>query len=206
MFCSNCGQQNPDGSRFCSECGAEMDTGSVQGIDTQGIQPAKKSSGGFPVWLIVVLVLTFCGVPVLGILAIAIPAYNDYTIKAKSVGEADKSKEAELAGDEIKSESTQEAGKTFRDCPECPEMVILPPGSFMMGSPESEPEHSKIESPQHKVSIAYALAVGKYEVTFAEWDACVAAGGCSHKPEDEGWGRGKRPVIDVSWQDAQQYV
>jgi formylglycine-generating enzyme required for sulfatase activity len=50
------------------------------------------------------------------------------------------------------------------------------------------------------------LAVGKFEVTFAEWDACVAAGGCSHRPADAGWGRGNRPVINVSWDDAQAYV
>ena len=51
------------------------------------------------------------------------------------------------------------------------------------------------------MAIAKAFAVGKFEVTFAEWDACVAAGGCKHKPEDRGWGRGKRPVINVSWDD-----
>ena len=50
------------------------------------------------------------------------------------------------------------------------------------------------------------LAVGKYEVTFEEWDACVAANGCAQRPSDDGWGRGRQPVINVSWQDAQQYV
>ena len=49
-------------------------------------------------------------------------------------------------------------------------------------------------------------AVGKYEVTFAEWDTCVAGGGCSHKPKDLGWGRDRRPVIDVKWNNAQEYV
>ena len=49
--------------------------------------------------------------------------------------------------------------------------------------------------------------MGKYEVTFAEWDACVADGGCNgYKPHDEGWGRGQRPVINVSWDDAQAYL
>ena len=51
------------------------------------------------------------------------------------------------------------------------------------------------------MTIARPFAVGKFEVTFAEWDACVAAGGCKHRPGDEGWGRGKRPVINVSWDD-----
>ena len=59
----------------------------------------------------------------------------------------------------------------------------------------------------HRVTIGYRLAVGVYEVTFSEWDACVDAGGCGgHRPEDEGWGRGSRPVINVSWEDAQEYV
>jgi len=56
------------------------------------------------------------------------------------------------------------------------------------------------------VRIARAFAVGRYEVTFAEWDACVAAGGCRHKPDDRGWGRGRQPVIEVSWDDAREYA
>lgn len=62
------------------------------------------------------------------------------------------------------------------------------------------------EGPLRRVVIGYSLAVGVYEVTFAEWDACVRAGGCSHRPEDQGWGRGRHPVINVSWEDAQAYV
>jgi formylglycine-generating enzyme required for sulfatase activity len=50
------------------------------------------------------------------------------------------------------------------------------------------------------------LAVGRFEVTFAEWDACVAAGGCRRRPDDSGWGRGRQPVVNVSWADAQQYA
>lgn len=62
------------------------------------------------------------------------------------------------------------------------------------------------EGPQHRVMIRRPFAVGKYEVTFEEWDACVSAGGCGHRPGDAGWGRGRRPVINVSWEDARQYV
>ena len=51
------------------------------------------------------------------------------------------------------------------------------------------------------VTIAKPFAVGKFEVTFAEWDACVVEGGCKHKPADESWGRGERPVINISWTD-----
>ena len=100
-----------------------------------------------------------------------------------------------------------EPGTVFRDCDECPELVVVPPGSFMMGSPASEAGRSDTEGPRHEVTIGYPLAVGVYEVTFAEWDACVRAGGCAgYRPEDEGWGRGRRPVISVSWEDAQAYV
>jgi formylglycine-generating enzyme required for sulfatase activity len=93
-------------------------------------------------------------------------------------------------------------GRVFRDCPNiCPEMVVVPAGSFMMGSNEYDSE-----KPQRKVTIARPFAVGKFEVTFAEWDACVADRGCQHRPGDEGWGRGRRPVINVSWHDVKEYV
>ena len=86
-------------------------------------------------------------------------------------------------------------------------MVVIPAGSFMMGSPGRRAgAATDNEGPQRRVTIAQPFAVGKFEVTFAEWDACVAASGCTHKPGDEGWGRGKRPVLNVSWDDAKQYV
>ena len=98
------------------------------------------------------------------------------------------------------------AGDVFQECRECPEMVVIPPGEFTMGSPLSEAGRKKDEGPQHKVTLARPFAVGKYEVTFDEWDACVAAGGCAHKPDDHGWGRDRRPVVNVNWEDAQAYV
>lgn len=88
-------------------------------------------------------------------------------------------------------------GSVFRDCTECPEMVVVPAGEFFMGSNDGGGN----EKPLHKVAIAKAFAVGTFEVTFAEWDACVAAGGCAHSPEDQGWGHKRRPVINVSWDD-----
>jgi formylglycine-generating enzyme required for sulfatase activity len=97
-------------------------------------------------------------------------------------------------------------GESFRDCDACPEMVVIPAGSFMMGSPKDEEGRSDDEGPQHKVTIARPFAVGKYEVTFDQWDGCVAVGACTVKPGDEGWGRGKRPVINVSWNDAHEYA
>ena len=96
---------------------------------------------------------------------------------------------------------------TFKECANCPEMVVVPAGSFTRGSPTSEPGHSADEGPQHTVTIARPFAVGRFAVTFDEWDACAADGGCNgYKPSDEGWGRGRRPVINVSWDDAKAYV
>lgn len=98
-------------------------------------------------------------------------------------------------------------GTLFRDCPDCPEMVVVPAGSFTMGSPAGEASRDADEGPQHEVRIERPFALGRFEVTFAEWDACVAAGGCAgHVPDDQGWGRDTRPVVDVSWDDAQAYL
>jgi formylglycine-generating enzyme required for sulfatase activity len=98
------------------------------------------------------------------------------------------------------------APRTFRDCAACPEMVALPGGTFLMGSSEGEEGRDPDEGPQHRVTIG-AFAIGKHEVTFEQWDACVAAGGCNgYRPDDGGWGRGRRPVINVSWEDTQTYV
>src|SRR6516225_8231796 len=99
---------------------------------------------------------------------------------------------------------TPGSGKTFRDpladgkpCPMCPEMVVAPAGTFMMGSPPSEPGRIPGEE-QVCVTIAQSFAVGKFAVTFDQWDACVADGGCNgYRPSDQGWGRGNRPVINV---------
>ena len=86
-------------------------------------------------------------------------------------------------------------------------MVTIHPGQFQMGSPAHEVKRDRTEGPVQTVSIDYPFEVGKYEVTFAEWDKCVASGGCKgYRPDDGGWGRGKRPVINISWQDAQNYI
>ncbi len=96
---------------------------------------------------------------------------------------------------------------SFQECDKCPEMIVVPAGSFTMGSPDGEQGHGASESPQHKVTIAKPFAVGRFAVTFDEWDACVAEGGCNgYPPGDQGWGRGRRPVINVSWDDTKAYV
>jgi formylglycine-generating enzyme required for sulfatase activity len=97
-------------------------------------------------------------------------------------------------------------GQTFKDCGICPEMVVVPAGSFTMGSPPGEKERGDDEGPQHRVTIAEPFAVGKYEVTFTEWDACIDGGGCDGYRPTDSWGRGSQPVIAVSWQDARSYV
>lgn len=98
-------------------------------------------------------------------------------------------------------------GSAIKDCNICPELVVIPSDDFKMGSPNTEKDRNSNEGPQQTVKIGYTLAVGKYEVTFAEWDACVAEGGCTYKPADNGWGRSNLPVINVSWDDIkQQYL
>jgi formylglycine-generating enzyme required for sulfatase activity len=95
---------------------------------------------------------------------------------------------------------------TFKECDDCPEMVVVPAGSFVMGSPPYEEGSKDHEGPQRIVTFGRQFSVGVFAVTFAEWDACVAAGGCNHRPNDRGWGRGRMPVIHVSWTDAKEYV
>jgi len=97
-------------------------------------------------------------------------------------------------------------GKRFQDCAECPEMVVVPAGRFEQGSPEAEQAGLAMERPARTVNIPQALAAGIHEVTLAQWDACFDAGRCKRRLEDNGWGRGQRPAIMVSWNDAQEYL
>ena len=120
------------------------------------------------------------------------------TLPATSVpnAEAEAQRLAMLAEQEKKSEPQRKPGETFRDCPDvCPEMVVVPAGEFEMGS--SDPHNVKLSKP---------FAVGKFEVTFAEWGLCVSGGACKTNPWHEGWGRGRRPVIYVSWTQTKEYT
>ncbi len=95
-------------------------------------------------------------------------------------------------------------GEIISDCSFCPEMVVMPTGVFTMGKGEKPLARP---SPAHKVKISNIFAVGKFEITFKEWDACVSAGGCGgYTPDDKGWGRGDFPVTNVNWNDANAYV
>jgi Sulfatase-modifying factor enzyme 1/TIR domain len=114
-------------------------------------------------------------------------------------------------GLKLAAEAALKPGRPFRECAAsspaqdyCPDMIVLPAGSFQMGSPSSEDE--SLERPQHKVTIAKPFAVSKYEVTFDEWDACATYGDCTKDTSDGGMGRGQQPVINVTWDEAQIYV
>jgi formylglycine-generating enzyme required for sulfatase activity len=112
------------------------------------------------------------------------------------------------------AEQALKPGDSFRECAPrqqdrdyCPDMVVVPAGSFQMGSPQTDNNASTNEFPQHQVTIAKQFAVSKFELTFAEWNACIAGGGCSgYRPSNAGFGLGEQPVIYVNWDDAQQYV
>jgi len=92
-----------------------------------------------------------------------------------------------------------------RDGGEGPEMVVIPTGSFWMGSPEDEPDRFECEGPRHRVEISRAFALGRTAVTFEEYDRFVEATG-RNRPSDNDWGSGSRPVIDVSWDDVLAYA
>lgn len=105
----------------------------------------------------------------------------------------------------VASDASPAAAPAGKDCADCPEMIVVPAGSFMMGSPDTERGHSAHEAPLREVTFARPFAIGKYEVTYDEWDACVADGGCEDVP-DEGWGRGRRPVLYVNFEMAVGYT
>jgi formylglycine-generating enzyme required for sulfatase activity len=94
----------------------------------------------------------------------------------------------------------------FKECTDCPEMIVIPAGSFTMGSPATEKGRGSDETPLHDVTIAKSFAVSKFELTVAEWDACVAHGDCDPYLKDGVFGRGQQPAVNTDWYDAQQYV
>jgi formylglycine-generating enzyme required for sulfatase activity len=104
-------------------------------------------------------------------------------------------------------EQALKPGGSFKECAtECPEMIVVPAGAFLMGSASSQPNHQSFEQPQHWVTIARPFAVSKFELSFADWDACAAYGDCEAHIKDSGFGRGRLPVINVTWDDARRYA
>lgn len=97
--------------------------------------------------------------------------------------------------------------ETFSECAGCPDMVRLPGGTYVMGSPESEEGRDEDEGPQIEVTID-GFAMARTEVTYAQWRACIEGGGCADGPQptDETWGGEEEPVTHVSWQQAHGYV
>ena len=87
------------------------------------------------------------------------------------------------------------------------DMVVINPGAGKLGSPDFEKKRARFENPMRDTFISYSFEVSKYEITFDDWNKCIRDGECSgHKPDDKGWGRGKRPVINVSYNDAQNFL
>ena len=95
---------------------------------------------------------------------------------------------------------------TLKDGGQGPEMVMVPTGCFRMGSPDTETGRDSDEGPVRTVTISKRIAIGKYEVTFADYDRFADATTGVDRPGDQGWGRGTRPVINVSQTDAKAYA
>ena len=99
-----------------------------------------------------------------------------------------------------------EVGTEFKDCNECPTLVVVPAGSYFMGSNDNERSRRDNEGPRTRFTVS-SLAVGKFEVTFDQWESCARGGGCNHYvPDSRDWGTGLHPVINVNWYDARGYT
>ncbi|WP_376093346.1 formylglycine-generating enzyme family protein [Roseomonas sp. CCTCC AB2023176] len=100
---------------------------------------------------------------------------------------------------------TRATPAAFRDGDGLPELVVIPPGRFLMGSPDEEAGHEDSEYPVREVILARPFALGRFPVTFAEFDHFIAATRAP-APSDEGWGRGDRPAVNVTWHEARDYA
>ena len=97
-------------------------------------------------------------------------------------------------------------GRTFQDCDECPSMVVLPVGTAELGANDGDNAARPNEKPARAVTFSDMFAMSVTEITFNQWQACVSAGSCDSRPSDNGWGGGTRPVINITWNDAQSYT
>ena len=114
---------------------------------------------------------------------------------------------SEIAMATASDAETRTPGTCFSDGPVLPEMVVVPAGKFWMGAVgDGDKFASVVEKPRHWVEIKHAFAVSRFPVTFEQWDAYAEGREELHSPDDRGWGRGKRPVVNVSWEDAQEYL
>jgi formylglycine-generating enzyme required for sulfatase activity len=95
---------------------------------------------------------------------------------------------------------------SFKECDNCPEMVVVPKGSFMMGTPIAEIDRAKGEDPLHRVTFVRPFAVGRFTISFDEWDACLADGGCDGNKGDDKFGRGRLPAQGIGFDAAKSYL
>ena len=110
-----------------------------------------------------------------------------------------------LAQSIFAADAIMKPGNVFRDCDACPDMVVIPPGDYGFGSPPNEFGSPYDEGYILDIKFAQPFALGKYEITFDDWNLCVRDGECE-QVDDEGMGRGRNPVINVSWHDAAAYA
>lgn len=218
ITCTGCGgagsyQQMVDVS--CKTCGGTATVPDTQNSEPTGDPTTRlRRTTRRPAGIVFGLLL---GLAVIGILSL--PKDKDVqqepTNASEPVPEISR-KSAELAtpAPSNREEEKDEAStpRIFRDCPQCPEMVVVPAGSFKMGSPgpRTTPWNDYLiqnnNVPQHTVAFSKPFAISTREVSFAQWDACHAAGGCARHPDDNGYGRGDNPIYLVSWYDAKQFV
>ena len=119
----------------------------------------------------------------------------------EQVGDLDSEEPGLAEGERRLAAARQEAEEEARAL--VVDMASIPGGRFRMG--DMNDAGLDWEKPVHSVTVP-SFRLGRHEVTFDQWDACVADGGCKHRPGDGGWGRGNRPVINVSWDDVQSFI
>ena len=157
---------------------------SAEGQPQDGSQPAPYNTGG--------------SAP--GTVASA-PAIKQEASQARGESQPQAQTTSKPSAQETPGTAPEKPSDVLRDCSDCPELTVVPSGSFDMGA-----VGSPFTLPVHRVVISRPLAISTNEITFRDWDKCVAGGGCSFRPDDFGWGGGDQPVINVSWTDAKTYA
>ncbi len=148
-----------------------------------------------------------CALAALSLASPGFPADGKPQAAAQAKGQAQAAKrkaaepQAAQGGKQEPEARGDEAAKPFSDCPDCPEMLVIPPGSFEMGSPADEAGRYRDEVPRHRVTLGAAFALGKTEVTQGQWRALMG-----NNPSYFAACGELCPVEQVTWNDAQQYL
>jgi formylglycine-generating enzyme required for sulfatase activity len=193
-------RQNGFSKRFVLDCidaaTAALCGAPTKASDDRGTSPLARAPKGSPRQA-----APHCGKAVL-FFALAVPAAFGKEVPA--AGTSGRATVTVIAQADPRNTAAGASPRVFRDCENCPEMVEIPAGKFLMGSTDGDND----ERPAHEVHIDKPIALARYEATFDEWETCVKDGGCvkNKQPSDEGWGRARRPVINISWSDAKEYV